>query len=126
MRRLCSIVLALAVFSNSVRMDELLKVPQLLKHYFGHKALHPETTPRNFFYEHYLVQQPVSHTLDQKEHDRLPFHAAQHPVQTFIVFFQGTFTTDVFTFYCRELILPMLEYLIPFRSGEIWQPPQLV
>jgi hypothetical protein len=110
------------VFSQS-EIHQLMKFPELVKHYFEHKESAQNLSFLDFLNLHYSSD---SKNTDQHDHHQLPFksHECQH-AQILIVDAIPTYEMPAVyaperEFYCKEKNFVFSEVL-----GSIWQPPQV-
>lgn len=75
MKKIISILLLCLYLVTTTELYQLFKIPDLIEHYYEHKALNPEMTVTAFFKTHY--DHPVKDG-DYRKDQKLPFviHAA--------------------------------------------------
>ena len=125
MRTLIAILLTFSVLAGSIHMDELVKLPVLLSHYYKHKSQNEAGTIFNFLYNHYVTN-PKPDTLgDQNNHSGLPFKSTKI-MQQHIGFFTHETTFALLTFHSVcQIAFPYTGTSIIPGFSTIWQPPKI-
>lgn len=127
MRQLIAIVLLSLNLCTSTHFSELLKFPQLEKHYKQHQE-EKELTFSEFVYDHYTKGDV--HDADRDQDMKLPYksidftHAVSFTVIPTIISIDLIKTADF-----QELKSPIRFYAAYFSSdnfSSIWQPPKIV
>lgn len=126
MKRILTILFLVAYLMSSTELYQFFKIPELVHHYFAHKALDEEMTLLAFLDLHYAHgnEQEGDYAEDMK----LPFKSTVQDYQTIqsmeplqyywtSSFFQAEVNIEISTIY-RD------EFLKPIYLSSIWQPPK--
>lgn len=117
-------LLMMQILIPGMEVQELSKLPDLIKHYKEHKAENPAINFLGFLKLHYT--NPSHHEQDHERHHELPFtnhHAAN---AGFIVFTITSFETNFHNI--KELEISFSLYKEPAEKNitfSIWQPPKV-
>lgn len=127
MRKYFAISLLLVYLFSTTELNQVLKFPLLVDHYFDHKEEMPELTLFQFFHMHYTNPHPKD---DKHEKDmQLPFKSHSDCSSAL----SGTFVPGAFFGLgwpepesgLKQAMYKNL-FLTNARLSEIWQPPRWV
>ncbi len=125
MKKFVAIILLSAVICSAVKLDEVVKLPLLVRHYYEHRSTHSNLSFSDFLFKHYVLNQKAESEKDKKRDTQLPFKSNH---QTTFHFTFATYNTNVhnivlFPITVNFLINPLLR--ISKRSQDIWLPPKV-
>jgi len=127
MRRIIAIALLFLYLCTSTHFSELLKIPQLAKHYKEHQE-EKELTFSEFVYDHYTKGDV--NDADREQDMKLPYKSIDITnVVSFTVLPAIIAIEFIKTTAFGELKSPISFYAAPFSSdnfSSIWQPPKIV
>ena len=124
MKRKTAILLALLIGLMSTNAAELLKVPQLLRHFAQHTQADPGLTFWTFLADHYS---DIPHTdNDDSEDQKLPFKTPVHAAVVVSCWFVPQ--TGIVLKSPEFVARPVPRYRFSCTPSEfahhVWQPPQ--
>lgn len=120
----CALFLIEAVFPQ-VELSDLVRLPELFRHFGKHREEAPEISFLEFIALHYGDSQHVD--VDTRDHKKLPFSKSHHSVaslQVIHTFFSINATVD-------RALLMKIDGVYYFEKQEhpvslpIWQPPKI-
>lgn len=125
MKKLISILLLCLYLVSTTELYQLLKIPDLIEHYWEHKALNPEMSLTAFLKTHY--DHPVK-DKDYRKDQKLPFIIHSAPLALVFTINQGfSFESAIHNFS------PLTFNKIPSKDedlcykgflGSVWEPPK--
>ena len=126
-RKIVTVVLLAAYLLPVTAVTELLKLPQLLAHYYDHKAEGNKTGFISFLVQHYFEEDGTD--KDAAEDSRLPFKTGEQLLSVMVIS-----VNPPESFSIAPVLLPVTEktYKIcndRFTASQyldaIWQPPRI-
>jgi hypothetical protein len=125
MKKVISILLVFSIIGGSMHLDELVKVPLLVSHYFDHKKSHPGISVSGFLYMHYILNQKPESEKDKKSDSQLPFKSVQNFHCHFVPF---VFENEKSQMVCESVnnnFITCAVIKVQSRPFDIWQPPKI-
>lgn len=126
MKKLISILLLFLYLVSTTELYQLLKIPELVEHYFEHKELNPDMTLTAFLKTHY--DHPVK-DRDYGKDQRLPFIIHSAPLSLVFTINQGfSFETTMYHFSALEFHkIPSKDEDLCYKGflNSVWEPPRL-
>lgn len=128
MRQVTAIALLFLYVFTSTEISELLKFPQLVKHYKAHKEEQKDVTFSSFVHQHYTNGDVDD--ADREQDMKLPYKSID-----FTSVLSFTILPSVLSIDCTSTIefgynrSPINNYTAVFYSNHfnsIWQPPKIV
>ena len=127
MKKMISILLILLYLVSTTELYQLLKIPDLVEHYFEHKKLNPEMPVIAFFKAHY--NHPVKDG-DYGKDQKLPFIIHAKPLN--LVFtLQQNFRLETQDRTFRKLVSHKMHskdenHCFKGFTGSVWKPPKSI
>jgi hypothetical protein len=126
-KKLIAILLLSLFLVSTTELYQLLKIPDLVEHYFEHKQMNPEMPVIAFFKAHY--EHPVKDGDDGKD-QKLPFILHAKPLN-FIFTIGNRFRIDFEKENFRKSYVPKIpsrdeDHCFKGFAGSVWEPPRLV
>lgn len=126
MKKLISILLLFLYLVSTTELYQLLKIPELVEHYFEHKELNPDMTLTAFLRTHY--EHPVKDG-DYGKDQKLPFIIHSAPLSLVFTINQGfSFETGPYHFSALECHkIPSKDEDLCYKGflNSVWEPPRL-
>ena len=125
MKRVISILLISSIIGSTLHLDELVKFPFLINHYFEHKKNNQDISISAFLYMHYVLNKKAESEKDKKSDSQLPFKSTQNYHSHFVPF---TFENDNAEIICQSVnnsFTPFKVTKAQSRPFDIWQPPKI-
>jgi hypothetical protein len=109
-------------------LQEMVKLPVLIAHYFHHNHMDRHMHFADFITYHYSNQQ--HHGKDHDNHNNLPFHNHDFNFQQsiFMVAELDIFTTILYNYCidnCNTKIISRQHFYSSTALSSIWRPPRL-
>lgn len=124
MKRAFPILLAILVAFLGTDSAQILKLPQLVKHFNEHKSQNLELSFSDFLLEHYT---DIPHTDNDWEEDmKLPFKKVEHTA-SIIYFFSSPKIQEKnrpTAYHCKPVSLYRFACNLSDFTHTIWQPPK--
>lgn len=126
MKKLISILLLFLYLVSTTELYQLLKIPELVEHYFEHKELNPDMTLTAFLKTHY--DHPVKDG-DYGKDQKLPFIIHSAPLSLVFTINQGfSFETGPYHFSSLECHkIPSKDEDLCYKGflNSVWEPPRV-
>ncbi|MEN5307946.1 hypothetical protein ABE425_10545 [Chryseobacterium cucumeris] len=126
MKKLISILLLFLYLVSTTELYQLLKIPELVEHYFEHKELNPDMTLTAFLKTHY--DHPVKDG-DYGKDQKLPFIIHSAPLSLVFTINQGfSFETGPYHFSSLESHkIPSKDEDLCYKGflNSVWEPPRV-
>lgn len=126
MKKLISILLLFLYLVSTTELYQLLKIPELVEHYFEHKELNPDMTLTAFLKIHY--DHPVKDG-DYGKDQKLPFIIHSTPLSlVFTINPEFSFETEPYHFDALEFHkIPSKDEDLCYKGflNSVWEPPRL-
>lgn len=126
MKKLISILLLFLYLVSTTELYQLLKIPELVEHYFEHKELNPDMTLTAFLKTHY--NHPVKDG-DYGKDQKLPFIIHSTPLSlVFTINPEFSFETEPYHFDALEFHkIPSKDEDLCYKGflNSVWEPPRL-
>lgn len=125
MKKLISISLLILFLVSTTELYQLLKIPQLIEHYFEHKDLNSEMTPTAFLKTHY--DHPVKDG-DYGKDQKLPFIIHAKPLTLLFTLDKGLQIDSQ-----QVLFVNIISHKMPSTDEDhcfkgflnsVWEPPR--
>lgn len=127
MKKLIAISFLFVFLSANTELNQLLRFPILIHHFFEHHEQEPDETFADFLNEHYSADQSLSNDVHH-DHDNLPFKtthcSAAYASVEFVSQIQYSIPKPTIL---HEKIPPIYngEYYFSAVVSNIWQPPKI-
>ncbi|MFM7016296.1 MAG: hypothetical protein ACKOX3_08215 [Bacteroidota bacterium] len=111
--------------ANVFELNQIVKLPALLHHYYEHKSENKYESFAAFLTDHYFEQH--DHASQHHRHDDLPYKSSNcSSFHAVIVFFQNeNHNTYHFSIFSTSLNKkPQPDFYLENFEGKIWQPPK--
>ncbi len=126
MQRLLCFLLIYTMAGITFQLDELIKLPVLVKHYYYHSQITDGETILHFLYSHYVQNTDKESSKDQQENSQLPFKSGQDFHSYFNSFIINHSKFVSFISFVAILEFPDYNIISSFGYADIWKPPQVV
>ena len=125
MKKLIAILLISAIGGDSIRIGELMKLPNLVLHFSEHKSTHPGDTGMAFLIKHYIEDQQPESENDKNSDAKLPYKSSLN-IQSHIT--SIVFSDNTIHFIIDPIEKSFLKYQESTTSScfiDIWLPPKM-
>lgn len=125
MKKFLAILLAVTILSCNFHIDEMAKLPALLRHFTEHQTNQNLISWLGFLEQHYSKNLNSESQSSNRSHSKLPFKSDKNMTSHI-----GIFTVDsinLFKLFRFQIILPFHGIGITYIEGflSIWQPPKI-
>ena len=125
MKRIISIVLISSIIGGVMHLDELVKIPFMVNHYYEHKKSNAGISFFAFINNHYVLHKKAESEKDKKSDSQLPYKSNQsfHAHVVLVAF--ANKTIEVVSESKDFCFIPYTVTKAMSRPFDIWQPPKL-
>ena len=113
--------------SATTELGQIWKLPDLVQHYFEHKAENKHISILGFLKEHYTKLHTACNQHHADEHKHLPFKANDGGYLVSVVSLAPVIcccTESLVLFVNRTVIAPRVTICHSYFPADIWQPPK--
>ena len=107
-------------------MNELIKLPVLVNHFYDHSKIADGETMLHFLYSHYVQNTDKESSKDQQENSQLPFKSVQDGHSYLNSFIENHSKLVSYISFVAILEFPDNNIISSFGNADIWKPPQVV
>jgi hypothetical protein len=126
-KKILTAVLLVAFLLPATAVTELFKLPQLVQHYYHHRAEGNKTGFMGYLIRHYFIENGTD--KDAAEDSRLPFKNSEQILSVMVIAVNppeiGSITPVVMPLLNKNYIVCNDNFHAPLYLAAIWQPPRL-